>query len=177
MDRLVMCFIDEAWAYMNPKLAEFTSVSRQAKCCTLALHQSLGQIIDPNQRQVMLGNFRTPIILAINDKLSLQEFETVFGKHTVLRESRSESSGFSGVERQLLTDSLSARLGGESKSLSVSQSEVDVPRFSMDEILHLPRNRAVVQMYDGDNTHLPAVVETIRIFERGPDGKPVNLLG
>lgn len=162
-ERLVLCFLDEAWAYINPKLAEFTSVSREARCCTVALHQSLGQI--PEQyRQVMLGNFRTPIIMSVNDLLSLDTFSKLFGTHKVLRESRSESSGFSGVERQLLTDAMRARAGGESRSLSVSLAEVEEPRFSTDAILHLPEQRAIIQMYDGANTGSPAVIETLPAY-------------
>lgn len=170
VDRLVLCVIDEVWAYMNEKLAEFTSVSREARCCTLALHQSLGQIPE-KYRQVVIGNFRTPVILAINDPLSLQTFSQIFGEHRVFRESRSESAGFAGVERQLLTDSLRGRIGGESRSVSVSRTQVDEARFSQDDILRLGKNRAVVQMFDGDTTSQPRVVETL------PGYKPEFQLG
>ncbi len=169
-DRLIVCALDEVWAYMNPKLAEFTSVSREAKCCSLALHQSLGQVPE-KYRQVVLGNFRTPIILAVNDLLTLSTFTQLFGTHKVLRRSISESSGYSGVERQLLRDHLSARVGGESKTISSSLTEVDEPRFSTDEILHLKKNRAVIQMFDGDDTHTPRVIETL------PHFKPEHQLG
>jgi hypothetical protein len=159
--RLVLACIDECWAYMNPKLAEFTSVSREAVCCTLALHQSLGQILNENMRQVMLGNFRTPIILAINDLLSLDTFSKLFGTHKTLRRSFSESSGFAGVEHQVLSDHLRGKMGGESKSLSTSLSETDEARFSTDEILHLAKNHAVIQMFDGDTTHEAHVIQTL----------------
>jgi hypothetical protein len=161
LERLVLACIDECWAYMNPKLAEFTSVSREARCCTLALHQSLGQILNENMRQVVLGNFRTPIILAINDLLSLQTFSELFGTHKVLRRSFSESSGFAGVEHQVLSDHLRGKMGGESKSLSTSLSEADEARFTPDEILHLPKNHAVIQMFTGDNTNEAHVIQTL----------------
>ena len=160
-ERLCLCVLDEVWAYLNEKLPEFTAVSREARCCTLALHQSLGQILKEPMRQVMLGNFRTPIILAINDPLSLKTFETMFGVHKVQRESRSESAGYAGVQKQLLSDSLVGKAGGESRSVSVSLSTVDEPRFPMDAILRLGKNRAIVQSYDGDVTSLPCVVETL----------------
>jgi type IV secretory pathway TraG/TraD family ATPase VirD4 len=155
---------------MNPKLAEFTSVSREAKCCSLALHQSLGQVPE-KYRQVVLGNFRTPIILAVNDLLTLSTFTQLFGTHKVLRRSVAETSGYSGVERRLLRDHLSARVGGESRTLSKSLSEVDEPRFSTDDILHLKKNRAVIQMFDGDETHPPRIIETL------PHFKPEHQLG
>ncbi len=159
-ERLVLACLDEVWAYMNPRIADFTSVSREARCCTLALHQSLGQVPE-EYRQVVLGNFRTPIVLAVNDLLSLNTFSQLFGTHKVLRRSVSESSGFQGVEQQMLSDHLRARMGGESKTLSTSFCEVDEPRFTTDRILHLPKNHAVVQMFDGDDTHHARVIQTL----------------
>lgn len=170
VERLVLCIIDEVWAYMNEKLGEFTAVSRQAKCCTLALHQSLGQV-DDHHRQVLLGNFRTPIVFSVNDLLTLNTFSQLFGTHKVLRTTRSESAGYSGVQKLLLSDSVLARAGGESRNVSISTSEVDEPRFRTDEILHLGQNRAIVQMFDGAVTHSPTVVETLRMFD------PENRLG
>ena len=158
--RLVMCFADEVWAYMNPKLAEFTAVSREARCCTVALHQGLDQI--PAQyRGTMIGNFRTPVVLGINDPLSTETFAKIFGTHKESRETRSQSTGFSGVERQLLSDKMNARAGGESRSLSVSHSEVDAPRFSADEIQRLGKFAAIVQLYDGDLVRTPRVVSLL----------------
>lgn len=162
-ERLILCVLDEVWAYMNEKLADFTSVSREARCCTLAAHQGLAQIPE-KYRPTIIGNFRTPIILGINDQLSLQTFSELFGTHKVRRESRSESTGFSGVERQLLTDRLNAKAGGESRSISVSVSDMDEPRFSKDEILHLKKFSAAVQVFDGDNTLLPTVVNLCPTF-------------
>ncbi len=159
-ERLVLACLDEAWAYMNPRIADFTSVSREARCCTLALHQSLGQVPE-GYRQVVLGNFRTPIILSINDLLSLNTFEQLFGTHKVMRRSVSESSGFQSVEERVFEDHLRARMGGESKTLSTSFSEVDEARFTMDEILHLPKNHAVIQMFDGERTHHARVIQTL----------------
>lgn len=159
-DRLVMCFADEVWAYMNPKLAEFTAVSRQARCCTLALHQGLEQIPEV-YRATMIGNFRTPIILGINDPLSTETFSKVFGTYKDVRRSRSESTGYSGVEKQLMTDNLNARAGGESRSVSVSESEVDTPRFTADEIQRQEKFRAIVQLFDGDVVNTPKSVALV----------------
>ena len=103
--------------------------------------------------------------MAVNDLATLKTFTQLFGTHKVLRRSVSESSGYSGVERQLLRDHLSARLGGESKTLSTSLSEMDEPRFSTDDILHLKKNRAIIQMFDGDDTHSPRVIETLPHFK------------
>ncbi|NTX67641.1 type IV secretory system conjugative DNA transfer family protein [Myxococcus sp. CA051A] len=159
-ERLVLAFADEVWAYMNPGIAEFTSVSRESRCCTVALHQGLDQVAE-KYRGTITGNFRTQVILAVNDLLSMDTFAKLFGTHKVLRASRSESTGYSGVEKDLLTDHMSAREGGESRSVSVSYSEVDEPRFSTDDILRLPPRSAVVQMFDGEFTHHPRLVHLL----------------
>ena len=163
--RLILACLDEVWAYMNPELPNFTSVSREAKCCTLALHQSLGQILNENMRQTVLANFRTPLILSINDLLSLTTFEQLFGQHKVLRRSISESSGFQGVERQILSDHMDAKLGGESKTLSTSFAEADEARFTADEIIHLQKNHAILQLFDGEITHNARVIQTLPNYD------------
>ncbi|WP_342382172.1 TraM recognition domain-containing protein (plasmid) [Myxococcus stipitatus] len=158
--RLVMCFADEVWAYMNPGLAEFTAVSREARCCTLAAHQSIDQV--PLQyRATMVGNFRTPIILGINDPLSCETFSKVFGTHKVVRRSRSESAGYAGVSHGVLSETVIAKAGGESRSVSYSESEVDEPRFSPDELTRLPKFHAVVQVFDGAIVRPPVVVQLV----------------
>ena len=169
-DRLVMVFADEVWAVMNPGLAEFTAVSREARCCTLALHQGLDQVPE-RYRATMLGNFRTQVLLGVNDPLTLDTFSKLFGSHRVLRASKSESSGFSGVETQLLSDIKKGRVGGESLSVSVSHSETDESRFTLDDILRLKPFTAVVQMFDGAETQAPTVVKLLKAHE------PQNLLG
>ncbi|RKH92969.1 TraM recognition domain-containing protein [Corallococcus sp. AB038B] len=156
-ERLVMCFADEAWAYMNPQLPEFTAVSREARCCTLAAHQAIDQVPEV-YRAVVVGNFRTPIILGINDPRSCDTFSKVFGTHKVVRTSRSESSGYAGVSHGLLSESVRGKVGGESRSVSVSASEVDEPRFTPDELTRLPKFHAVVQVFDGDVVRNPACV-------------------
>lgn len=164
-DRLVLACLDEVWAYMNPELPNFTSVSREAKCCTLALHQSLGQILNENMRQTVLANFRTPIILSINDLLSLSTFEQLFGTHKVYRKSVSESAGYQGVEKKLLSDHMDAKMGGESRSISHSLAEADEARFTADDILHLPQNHAVLQMFDGTTTRDARVIQTLPFYK------------
>ncbi len=159
-ERLVLVVADEAWAYLNPKWAEFTAVSRESRCCTVALHQGLDQI-PLEYRATLIGNHRTHIILGINDPLSTETFSRVFGTHRVMRESRSESSGFSGVEHHLLADRLTARAGGESRSISVSHTEVDVPRFAADEIQRIPKWHAIVQLFDGDVVRPPKLVSLL----------------
>lgn len=168
-ERLVMCAIDECWAFMNPGLAEFTAVSRESRCCTFGLTQSLGQF-PPVYRDTMIGNFRTALVLPVQDPLTLDTYSRLFGTVRVRRESVSESTGFSGVQEQLLTDTVRARQGGESRSVSVSTQEVDEPRFSPTDLLHLPANSAAVLMFDGKS------VQPSRLVKLLPGYLPENQL-
>lgn len=168
-ERLVLCAIDECWAFMNPGLAEFTAVSRESRCCTFGLTQSLGQF-PPVYRDTMIGNFRTAIVLPVQDPLTLDTYSRLFGTVRVGRESVSESTGFAGVQDQLLTDTVRARQGGESRSVSVSTQEVDEPRFSPTDLLHLPKNSAAVLMFDGNS------VQPSRLVKLLPSYYPENQL-
>lgn len=164
-ERLVLCAVDECWAFMNPGLAEFTAVSRESRCCTFGLTQSLGQF--PLQyRDTMIGNFRTAIVLPVQDPLTMETYSRLFGTHRTIRESTSESTGFAGVQEQIFTDAVRARAGGESRSVSVSTAEVDEPRFSPTDLLHLPANSAAVLMFDG------STVQPSRLVKLLPSYKP-----
>jgi hypothetical protein len=163
--RLVLAAIDEAWAFMNRGLAEFTAVSRESRCCTIALTQSLDQI-PPAYRATVIGNFRTAVLLSVQDPLTLKTYSDLLGTHRTVRESVSESSGYSGVEQRLFSDSLLARAGGESRSLSRSTQDVDEPRFSATDLLHLPEATAAVLMFDGK------VVRTARAVKLLPSYLP-----
>jgi hypothetical protein len=168
-ERLVLCAIDECWAFINPGLAEFTAVSRESRCCTFGLTQSLGQF--PLQyRDTMIGNFRTAIVLPVQDPLTMETYSRLFGTYRATRESVSESTGFSGVEQQLFTDAVRARMGGESRSVSVSTQEVDEPRFSPTDLLHLQANTAAVLMFDG------SVVRPSRVVRLLPSYRSENQL-
>lgn len=168
-ERLVLCAIDECWAFMNPGLVEFTAVSRESRCCTFGLTQSLGQF-PLLYRDTMIGNFRTAIVLPVQDPLTMETYSRLFGTVRVRRESVSESTGFSGVQDQLFTDTVRARDGGESRSVSVSSQEVDEPRFSPTDLLHLPANTAAVLTFDGNQ------VQPSRLVKLLPSYFPENQL-
>ena len=148
VERLVLCAVDECWAFMNPGIGEFTSVSRESRCCTFGLTQSLGQF-PQDYRDTMIGNFRTAIVLPVQDPLTMETYSRLFGTHRTVRESKSESTGFSGVREQLFSDTVRARDGGESRSVSISSQEIEEPRFSPTDLLHLEANTAAVLMFDG----------------------------
>lgn len=116
-DRLVICLADEAWFYMNENWANFTSFSRGARHCTIVLYQGLAQIPE-KYRPTMLGNHSTWVMLAVNDSLTTQTLSAELDTYQTMRVSRSEASGYQGVERGLLVDDMTAEAGGESRSVS-----------------------------------------------------------
>ncbi|MFY0584334.1 type IV secretory system conjugative DNA transfer family protein [Cystobacter fuscus] len=159
-DRLVICLADEAWFYMNENWANFTSVSREARCCTIALHQGLAQIPE-KYRPTMLGNHRTWVMLAVNDSLTTQTLSAELGTYQTVRASRSEASGYQGVERGLLVDDMTAKAGGESRSVSVSYADVELPRFTPDSVQSLKKWTAIVRVFDGDQLQPPRLVSLL----------------
>lgn len=144
--RLLMQVTDECWAFMNKGIAEFTAVSRQARACSLFLAQSLEQI--PEQyRSTVEGNFRTKVLLGVNDTLTLQRFEQLFGQVKEVATSTSTSESLNDVKHGVLLQSVDGKHQGLSQSTSTSERLV--PRFSQTEIQHLPPGRAIVHMFDG----------------------------
>lgn len=158
MTRLVLQMTDEASAYMNPGVAEFTSVSRQSRTCSIFLTQSLGQVPD-KYRDVIEGNFRTKILLGVNDKLTLERFEFLFGQVKESKTNVSTSQNLNEVKHGMFTQVVSGKSQG--LSVSTSTSEEWKPRFSSSEILYMPGGKAVIQMYDGEMKQtIPATAMT-----------------
>jgi hypothetical protein len=146
-ERLVLQVTDEAAAYMNPGVADFTAVSRQARTCSVFLTQSLAQVPE-KFRDVVEGNFRTKILLNVNDTLTLQRFEFLFGQIKEMQTNVSTSQNLNDVRHGVLTQTVSGKSQG--LSVSTSTSEQLRPRFSASELLHMGGGRAVVQVYDGE---------------------------
>lgn len=151
-ERLVLNVVDECWAYMNRGVASFTAVSRQAKTCSLYLSQSLDQIA-PDYRDTVLGNFRSKVLLGVNDPLTLRTFSDLFG--TVEEEATTE-----GISQSLqgASTGLGGTVSGRSKGLSASISRTvrEVPRFGTTALQHQPAGFGVAHIFDGGR-QLPAV--------------------
>lgn len=160
-DRLVCQITDEAWAFFNKGVGDFAAVSRQAKTCSIFLSQSLDQI--PQQyRSTVQGNFRTSLLLSVNDPLTLNEYSKSFGEVKEVSTSTSTSENINDARHGVLTQSVSGKSQG--LSVSTSTSERMVPRFSLTDIQHLPARRAVVQMYDGSVVHPAHAIEVLPYF-------------
>ena len=92
--RLVMLCVDECWAFMNPGVATFCNVSRQARVFSLFLTQSLKAMGD-HYREAVMSGFLSKICFSINDDLSLSTMAKSFGQYeqTITNTSTSESLG------------------------------------------------------------------------------------
>lgn len=146
MKRLVVQMTDEASAYMNPGVADFTSLSRQTRTCSIFLTQSLAQIPD-KYRDTVEGNFRTKLLLNVNDKLTLERFQFLFGSVKEAKTNVSTSQNLNDVKHGMLTQTVSGKSQG--LSVSTSTSEEMQPRFHSSDLLHIGGGRAVIQIYDG----------------------------
>lgn len=156
-DRLVLLLVDECWAYMNPGIASFTAVSRQARTCNVFLSQSLDQIA-LQYRDTVVGNFRTKALLGVNDELTLKTFSNLFGETKELQASQSTSESLNDVRHGVFVQGASGKSQGLSTSTSIS--ERTVPRFSQTEIQHLPEGRMIVHLYDGKAQREAQAAET-----------------
>ena len=144
--RLVLQVTDECWAFMSKGVPDFTAVSRQARACSLFLSQSLEQIPE-SYRSTIEGNFRTKVLLGVNDSLTLRKFEELFGKVKEHQTSVSTSESLNDVRHGVVTQMVAGKTQGLSQSTSVNERLV--PRFSQTEIQHLPADRAILHLYDG----------------------------
>jgi len=160
-ERLVVQITDEAWAFFNKGVGDFAAVSRQAKTCSLFLSQSLDQI-PPQYRSTVQGNFRTSVLLSVNDPLTLAEYSKSYGEVKEMSTSTSTSENLNDAQHGVLTQSVSGKSQG--LSVSTSTSERTVPRFSLTDIQHLPARRAVVQMFDGSVVHPAHAIEVLPSF-------------
>lgn len=155
-ERLVMNVVDECWAFMNKGVASFTAVSREARTCSLFLSQSLDQIAD-SYRSTMIGNFRTKVLLSVNDPLTLKEFSQLFGEVKELSTSVSTSESLNDVRHGVYKQGVEGKQQGLSTSTSVS--ERTVKRFTEGDIQHLLPRRGILHLFDGEQTRLATAFE------------------
>jgi len=141
--RFIFIILDEVQKFMCSELANFPSVSRQAKVCNMYLHQSLGQI--PEQYiDDLYGNTLNKVILYVRDNRTAEYVSQNFGEKTVLKETTNESKQ-GGTVRQ------GQVFAGSIKSMGKSFREEKERRFTAHDIVHLKRNRAIISMSDGSN--------------------------
>lgn len=155
VDRLVLNVVDECWAYMNAKIASFTAVSRQSKTCCLFLSQSLDQIGE-QYRETVIGNFRSKVLLGVNDLLTLKTFSAVFGEEERDVEVESVGESLQQVRQGVLGD-VDARSRGMTASRSIQKRTM--PRYSLTDLQELGGGRGVFHLFDGQDQHKPRTIE------------------
>lgn len=154
--RLVLNVVDECWAYMNRGVASFTAVSRQARTCSLYLSQSLDQIAQ-EYRDTVLGNFRSKVLLGVNDPLTLRTFSDLFGTVEEVTTTEGVSQSLQGASTGLAGD-----VGGRSKGLTASLSRTvkEVPRYTQTALQHMRAGFGVAHVFDGARQQPAVTIQT-----------------
>jgi hypothetical protein len=155
--RLVMLVVDECWAFMNPGVASFCNVSRQARVMSVFLTQSL-KAMDDKYREAVLSGFLSKLIFSLNDDLTQAAMAKALGQHEEIITNVSTSESLNDAKKRVYTDGMTGKNQGVSRSVSTQRRTVD--RFSTTELKFQAKDRAVLQMSDGSIAVAPFSVET-----------------
>lgn len=153
--RFIFIILDEVQKFMCSELANFPSVSRQAKVCNMYLHQSLGQI--PHEYlDDLYGNTLNKVVLYVRDNQTAEYISANFGEKIVKKEVLSENKGGAASQGQVF--------GGGITSRGKSVHEEKERRFSAHDIIHLKRNKAIISMSDGQNIQESFLVDLLPFY-------------
>jgi hypothetical protein len=156
-ERLVYLFVDEAHTVMSKQFERFTAVSRQARTPVIIAHQTIGQI-HPDFRNGIAGNFRSHLVLSINDAETADFFEAHFGQALTQRVSKSRGRSRGGMR-------------GSHYSQGESTTQVSEARFSSTALRELPQWTAVASIYDGSRRRPPVRLRTFPHFLHVTEGQ------
>lgn len=153
--RFIFIILDEVQKFMCSELANFPSVSRQAKVCNMYLHQSLGQI--PHEYlDDLYGNTLNKVVLYVRDNQTAEYISENFGEKIVKKEVLSENKGGAASQGQVF--------GGGITSRGKSVHEERERRFTAHDIVHLKRNKAIISMSDGQNIQESFLVDLLPFY-------------
>lgn len=153
--RFIFIILDEVQKFMCSELANFPSVSRQAKVCNMYLHQSLGQI--PHEYlDDLFGNTLNKVVLYVRDNATAEYLSENFGERIVKKETLSENKGGAASQGQVF--------GGGITSRGKSVHEERERRFTAHDIVHLKRNKAIISMSDGQNIQESFMVDLLPFY-------------
>ena len=156
--RLVMLCVDECWAFMNPGVASFCNVSRQARVFSLFLTQSLKAMGD-NYREAVMSGFLSKVCFSINDDLSLTTMAKSFGQYEETTTNISTSESLGEARNKVYSEGKTGKNQSMSRSTSTQTRMVD--RFTPTDLkYHEDQSRAVCQLSDGNIDRLPVMMET-----------------
>lgn len=154
-ERLIYLFVDEAHTVMSAQFERFTAVSRQARTPVIIAHQTIGQI-HKDFRNGIAGNFRSHLLLSINDAETADFFEAHFGQALQARVSKSRGRSRGGAR-------------GSNYSQGESVTQVSEARFSSTALRELPQWAAVASIYDGSRRRPPVQLRTFPHFKHVPE--------
>ena len=153
--RFIFIILDEVQKFMCSELANFPSVSRQAKVCNMYLHQSLGQI--PHEYlDDLFGNTLNKVVLYVRDNATAEYLSENFGERIVKKETLSENKGGAASQGQVF--------GGGITSRGKAVHEERERRFTAHDIIHLKRNKAIVSMSNGESIQESFVVDLLPFY-------------
>lgn len=153
--RLIFIILDEVQKFMCSELANFPSVSRQAKVCNMYLHQSLGQI-PKEYLDDLYGNTLNKVVLYVRDNATAEYLSENFGERIVKKETVSENKGGTASQGQLF--------GGGITSRGKSVHEERERRFTAHDIVHLKKNKAIVSISNGESIQESFVVDLLPFY-------------
>lgn len=141
--RFIFIILDEVQKFMCTELANFPSVSRQAKVCNMYLHQSLGQIPE-KYIDDLYGNTLNKIVLYVRDNRTADYVSQNFGERTVQKETTSENKQGGSIRHG---EMFATAINSKGKSYRTEKEN----RFSAHDFIHLPKNKAIISMSNGTN--------------------------
>lgn len=155
--RPVIMVADEAHAFVNQRLGDFMSVSREARVSSWLLTQSTDQIPD-HYRGTVLSNTRTRVLLQVSG-----ETATLMSRELGSVKEQKEQISFGESLQDAHDAVLLERKVGQRKSVSANRAivEKERPRWSPDAIQHLRPFRGVLHMFDGQTQHASELIMTI----------------
>lgn len=154
--RFIFIILDEVQKFMCAELANFPSVSRQAKVCNMYLHQSLGQIPE-KYIDDLYGNTLNKVVLYVRDNRTAEYVSQNFGEKTVRKETTSESKQGGTVRSGEI-------FAGSIRSMGKSFREEKELRFTAHDFVHLKRNKAIISMSDGTNILESFMIDLIPFY-------------
>lgn len=153
--RFIFIILDEVQKFMCSELANFPSVSRQAKVCNMYLHQSLGQI-PKEYLDDLYGNTLNKVVLYVRDNATAEYLSENFGERIVKKETLSENKGGAASHGQVF--------GGGITSRGKSVHEERERRFTAHDIIHLKKNKAIVSMSNGESIQESFIVDLLPFY-------------
>lgn len=156
MSRRPLTFIcDEYHIFVTSNDYDFYSLSREARCCNIVATQSYSSLLENlhsiEKVRVLMTNLKNKVFLQTDDKLTIDEAKTLFGKDEKKRERISISEGTDHNGKYMPVFNKVASKKGTSFNKSISYDTYMDFKFSEEDFTtKLRRFKALSFLSDGD---------------------------